>query len=45
VNTKIRRRLAARKKRLDRRVDKSNHEGCERPMLRPGNFRYEIGRG
>jgi len=42
VNTKIRRQLAARKKRLDRRIDKSNHEGCEQPMLRPGNIRYEL---
>ena len=42
VNTKIRRQLAARKKRLDRRIDKHNNEGCERPMLRPGNIQYEL---
>jgi hypothetical protein len=42
VNTKIRRQLAARKQRLERRIDKFNHEGCERPMLRPGNIHYEL---
>ena len=42
MNANIRRQLAARKKRLDRRIDKSNHEGCERPMLRPGNIQYEL---
>jgi hypothetical protein len=42
VNVKICRRLAARKQRVERRIDKFNHEGCERPMLRPGNIRYEL---
>jgi hypothetical protein len=42
VNAKIRRRLAARKKRLDRRIDKHNNEGCEQPMMRPGNIHYEL---
>jgi len=42
VSTKIRRQLAARKKRLERRIDKSNCEGCERPMFRPGNIHYEL---
>lgn len=42
MNTKIRRQLAARKRRLERRVDKSNCEGCERPMMRPANIRYEL---
>jgi hypothetical protein len=42
VNTNIRRQLAARKRRLERRIDKSNCEGCERPMMRPGNIRYEL---
>jgi hypothetical protein len=42
VKTKIRRRLAARKKRLDRRIDKHNNEGCERPIMRPGNIHYEL---
>ena len=39
---KIRRQLAARKRRLERRIEKSNCEGCERPMMRPGNIRYEL---
>ena len=42
MNAKIRRQLAARKKRLDRRIDKSNLDGCEQPMLRPGNIHYEL---
>jgi hypothetical protein len=43
VNTKIRRQLAARKQRVGRRIDKSNLDGCEQPMLRPGNIHYELG--
>jgi hypothetical protein len=42
VNANIRRRLAARKQRVERRIDKFNHEGCEQPMLRPGNIHYEL---
>jgi hypothetical protein len=42
VNPKIRRQLAARKQRLERRIDKSNCQGCEQPMLRPDNIHYEL---
>jgi hypothetical protein len=42
VNTKIRRQLAARKQRVERRIDKSNNADCEQPMLRPGNIHYEL---
>ena len=42
MNTKIRRQLAVRKRRLDRRIDKFNCQGCERPMMRPGSIRYEL---
>ncbi|HEX4129385.1 MAG TPA: IS1380 family transposase, partial [Pirellulales bacterium] len=42
MNTKIRRQLAARKQRVERRIDKSNCAGCEQPMLRPGNIHYEL---
>lgn len=42
MNTKIRRQLAARKQRVERRIDKSNLAGCEQPMLRPGNIHYEL---
>ena len=42
MNTNIRRQLAARKRRLERRIDKSNCEGCERPMMRPSNICYEL---
>jgi hypothetical protein len=34
--------LAARKQRVERRIDKSNLEGCEQPMLRPGKIHYEL---
>ncbi len=42
MNTKICRQLAVRKRRLDRRIDKFNCQGCERPMMRPGSIRYEL---
>jgi Transposase DDE domain group 1 len=42
VNAKIRRRLAARKQRLERRIDKHNCQGCEAPMMRPSNIQYEL---
>jgi len=42
VKTSIRRRLAAGKRRIEKRLDKANCQGCERPMLRPANIRYEL---
>jgi hypothetical protein len=42
VKTSIRRRLAAGKQRVEKRLDKANCEGCERPMLRPANIQYEL---
>ena len=42
MNTKIRRQLAARKRRLERRIDKFNCQGGERPIMRPSNIRYEL---
>jgi hypothetical protein len=42
VNTKIRRQLAQRKRRIERRLDKHNIQGCERPMFTAHNIRYEI---
>ena len=42
MNTQIRRQLAAGKRRIEKRLDKSNCEGCERPMLRPANIHYEL---
>ena len=42
VNTKLRRRLAARKRRITARLDKNRNVGCEQPMLRPANIQHEL---
>jgi hypothetical protein len=42
VNTKIRRQLAERKRRIRRRLDKNNVQGFERPMFTASNIHYEI---
>jgi hypothetical protein len=48
VNPKIRQQLAHRKRRITRRLDKTNVDGAERPMFTAANIHYEIaerGRG
>jgi hypothetical protein len=42
VNTKIRQQLARRKRHIERRLDRFNLEGCEKPMLTARNIHYEI---
>jgi hypothetical protein len=42
VKVKIRRQLNRRKRRIERRLDKFNLEGCERPMFTATNIQYEI---
>jgi hypothetical protein len=42
VKTKIRRQLAQRKRRIERRLDKHNVRGCEQPMFTASNIHYEI---
>jgi len=42
VKVKIRRQLNRRKRRIERRLDKFNLEGCERPMFTANNIHYEI---
>jgi Transposase DDE domain group 1 len=42
VNAKIRQQLAHRKRRIERRLDKTNLVGAGRPMLTASNVRYEI---
>jgi hypothetical protein len=42
VKTKIRRQLAQRKRRIQRRLDKTNLQGCERPLFTAANIHYEI---
>ncbi len=42
MNAKIRNRLAQSKRRIERRLDKNDNSGCERPMFTAANIRYEI---
>jgi hypothetical protein len=42
VNAKIRRQLRAAKRRITRRLDKSQLGDCSRPVLAGGNIRFEI---
>jgi Transposase DDE domain group 1 len=42
VNQIIRRKLAARKRRLERRLDKFDLRGCSEPMFTARNIQYEI---
>jgi hypothetical protein len=43
VKAKIRQQLNERKRRIERRLDKTNVAGCDRPMFTASNIRYEIG--
>ena len=43
VNARIRQKLARRKRRIQKRLDKSNLRGCAKPMLTASNIQYEIG--
>ena len=42
VNAKIRKKLAQSKRRIERRLDKNNNTGCERPMIAASNIDYEV---
>ena len=42
MNTKLRRKLADRKRRIQWRLDKRHNDGCEQPVLRPTNIQYEL---
>jgi hypothetical protein len=43
VNTRIRQKLARRKKRIQKRLDKKNLGVCSKPMFTASNIKYEIG--
>jgi hypothetical protein len=43
VKTKIRQRIKQSKQRIERRLDKHNLDGFERPMMTASNIHYEIG--
>ena len=42
MNAKIRQRLARCKRRIERRLDKHNTRGCDRPVMTASNIRYEM---
>jgi hypothetical protein len=42
VNTKIRKQIERRKRRIARRLDKEDIRGCDRPIMTASNIRYEI---
>lgn len=42
MNATIRQRLARCKQRIERRLDKSNTQGCDRPALTASNIHYEL---
>ena len=42
MNAKIRKKLAQGKRRIERRLDKNNNTGCERPMITASNIDYEF---
>jgi hypothetical protein len=43
VNATIRRQLACRKRRIERRLDPTDLRGCDRPIMTASNIHYEIG--
>jgi hypothetical protein len=43
VNATIRKKLARRKRRIQKRLDKSDLRGCSQPMFTASNIQYEIG--
>src|SRR5664279_1364868 len=42
VNTKIRKQIEQRKRRIARRLDKNDNRGCDRPIMTAANIHYEI---
>jgi Transposase DDE domain group 1 len=42
VNTKIRKQIERRKRRIASRLDKNDNRGCDRPMMTAANIHYEI---
>lgn len=43
MNARIRQKLARRKKRIQKRLDKKDLRGCSQPMITASNIHYEIG--
>lgn len=42
MNNRIHKQLARRKRRIQRRLNKHDNRGCEKPMLTANNIQYEI---
>ena len=42
MNAKIRQQIERRKRRITRRLDKSDNRGCDRPIMTASNIHYEI---
>jgi hypothetical protein len=42
VNTKIRKQIERRKRRIARRLDKNDNRGCDRPIMTASNIQYEV---
>ena len=42
MNNSIHKQLARRKRRIQRRLNKNDNRGCEKPMLTANNIQYEI---
>jgi hypothetical protein len=42
VNTKIRKQIERRKRRIERRLDKNDNRGCDRPIMTASNIHYEL---
>jgi hypothetical protein len=42
VNKRIQKQIARRKRRIERRLDKNDNGGCERPIMTASNIQYEI---
>ncbi len=43
MNARLRNKLARRKKRIQKRLDKSDLRGCSKPMITASNIQYELG--
>ena len=42
MNSKIRKQIERRKRRIARRLDKNDNRGCDCPMMTASNIHYEI---
>ncbi len=42
MNTKIRKQIERRKRRITRRLDKNDNRGCDRPIMTASNIHYEL---